>query len=107
MLTTTASTMKIKRGSSEAATALASDVGIRATATDANGNRYMLMSPDTHSTALVAGAISKTTATDFPIAISAIVNAAGPDTAADEADVVDQYFNHIEPYQEYLTGIPV
>jgi len=97
----------IERTGSEAASALGSDVGIVATAPDANDHKFIVVSPDAHDTtnlATNAGIALTTPATSISFALGMVVNSTSPDNGAGTQDLIDQFFNYIEPRQILIFG---
>ena len=89
--TAAAATMKIERDSNEAATAVTptgatSAVGLRATSNDGDGNRYVLMTPNTHTADTTTGGLDFSNVTAIHFAIGSEIagsSAVSGDTAAD------------------------
>lgn len=92
--------IQIRREATEAATAVTptgatSAVGIRATANDASGNRYVMATPHTHTQDLVNGRILRATETTMSFMLGAEVGGSGAVAGDAAADMMLQYLGHI------------
>ena len=100
--------IQVRRETPEAATAItpagaASSVGIRATADDVDGNRYVLATPHTHVQDLVNGRIYRAASTTMSFMIGAEVAGAAAVAGDTAAELMLQYLGHIA---ETVRAIP-
>lgn len=84
-------TLKVQRATAEQGTQIVG--GIRATADDVNGDRYVLASTKTHNLGTAQGSISKTLVPAFDFAIGVEVDGTIAQAGDTAADVVAQYLD--------------
>jgi hypothetical protein len=95
-----ATTMKVVRDTNEGSTAItpagaSGDVGIRATSTDADGNRFILYSPQTHTNDTTAGGVSVASTQIIKFAIGFEIGGSGATGADTAAELAHQYFGYV------------
>ena len=97
--TLAAGTLKVMRDTAEASTAITptgatGDAGVRATANDADGNRFVIFTPQAHTNDLVNGGVEVTTTQTIRFAIGHEINGSSA-AANDLADPLAlQYFGY-------------
>lgn len=91
LLGTIARSFMVERATAEAGTAVTA--GVRATANDANGNRYLLLCPLTATVNTTQGRVGLTSVTSFPFMLSCIVGGSSPlyGTAGQETKLRNNY----------------
>jgi hypothetical protein len=98
------SALAFRRNQSEAASALGSGAGVVATSADGSGNKYIMFTPQAHTTSNLSTTATITVNpndTRFSVGIGSVINSASPDTGAGASDLEDQFFNRIEARQEF------
>jgi hypothetical protein len=93
--------MKVVRDTNEGSTAItptgaSGDVGIRATSNDADGNRFILYSPQTHTNDTTAGGVSVASTQIIKFAIGFEIGGSGATGADTAAELAHQYFGYVD-----------
>lgn len=94
------SSMKIVRDTAEAGTVFngfssGAAVGLRATADDAGGNRYILVCPNTHTNDTTNGGMTRASTNLLKVAVGFEINGSTAVTHNDAPRVADQYLGNI------------
>lgn len=95
-----AATLKVVRDTTEASTAVtptgaSGNVGVRATADDAGGNRFLIYTPQTHSNDLTEGGVSVSSTTQLRFMLGFEIDGSSAGTGDTASEVALQYFAYI------------
>lgn len=89
----TAAVMRVGRATADAGTNVTG--GIRDSANDGNGNRWVLASPDYASTDTTNGRIVSASVTEFAFMMGAELNGSGASSGNAAADLINQYHAYV------------